>query len=117
MEVVLVPGVLLDGVERPGVTAGQTEPDLGTADRPEETAVPVLPHHAPPGDLLTAHGPEGAVDQAVEINLRPQELLGHHQSTDDVELKEAERKEVFYTKSLSFRTRPKSQELELPGCT
>ena len=96
MEVVLVPGVLLDGVERPGMAAGQTEPDLGTADRPEETAVPVLPHHAPPGDLLTAHGPEGAVDQAVEINLRPQELLGHHQSGDQVELKEPDRKEVFF---------------------
>ena len=80
MEVVLVPGVLLDGVERPIVTAGQTDPHLGTADRPEETAVPVLPHHAGPRDLLAAHGPEGTVNQAVGLHLRPQELLGHDQS-------------------------------------
>ena len=55
VEVVLVPGVLLDGVERPGVSAGHAEPHLGTADRSEETAVPVLLHQADRGDLLTAH--------------------------------------------------------------
>ena len=80
VEVVLVPGVLLDGVERPSVSAGQTEPHLGTADRPEETVVPVLPHHAGPGDLLAAHRPEGTVNQAIGLHLRPEQLLGHHQS-------------------------------------
>ena len=80
MEVVLVPGVLLDGVERPAVAAGEAEPLLGTLDRPEETAVPVVPHHAGPGDLLTANRLKGTVDQPVELHLSPQQLLGHHQS-------------------------------------
>ena len=84
VEVVLVPGVLLDGVERPAVGAGETEPLLGTLDRPEETAVPVIPHHAGPGDLLAAHRPEGAVDQQIELHLGPQQLLGHHQSVLEV---------------------------------
>ena len=80
MEVVLVPGVLLDGVERPGVSAGQTEPHLGTPDRSEETAVPVLPHQADRGDLLASHGPEGTVDQPVELHLCLEEFLGNYQS-------------------------------------
>ena len=84
VEVVLVPGVLLDGVERPAVGAGETVPLLGTLDRPEETSVPVFPHHAGPGDLLAAHRPEGAVDQQVELHLGPQQLLGHHQSVLEV---------------------------------
>ena len=84
VEVVLVPGVLLDGVERSAVTAGQAEPLLGTLDRSEETAVPVFPHHAGPSDLLATHRPEGAVHQSVELHLSPQELLGHHQPVLEV---------------------------------
>ena len=84
VEVVLVPGVLLDGVERSAVSAGQTEPLLGTLDRSEETAVPVFPHHTGPSDLLAAHRPEGAVHQSVELHLSPQELLGHHQPVLEV---------------------------------
>ena len=84
VEVVLVPGVLLDGVERSAVSAGQAEPLLGTLDRSEETAVPVFPHHTGPSDLLAAHRPEGTVHQSVELHLSPQELLGHHQPVLEV---------------------------------
>ena len=86
MEVVLVPGVLLDGVERPSVGAGQTEPHLGTPDRSEETAVPVFPHQADRGDLLAALRPEGTVHQSVELHLGLEKFLSNYQSGNIVAL-------------------------------
>ena len=84
MQIVLVPGVLLDGVERPDVGAGDADQPLGAADRPEETAGPVFSHLTGPSDLVTADRLVGAENQLVLVQLRLEKLLGHLESVQEV---------------------------------
>jgi len=74
---VFVPGVLLDGVERPNVTAGETVKTLGALDRSEETARSVLSHLTGPSDLVAAHGLVRTEHELVLVQLRLEKLLSH----------------------------------------
>ena len=80
----LVPGVLLDGVERPDVGAGDADQPLGAADGPEETAGPVLSHLTGPSDLVAADRLVGTENQLVLVQLRLEKLLGHLESVQEV---------------------------------
>ena len=84
MQIVLVPGVLLDGVERPDVGAGDADQPLGAADGPEETAGPVFSHLTGPSDLVAADRLVGAEHQLVLVQLRLEKLLGHLESVQEV---------------------------------
>ena len=84
MQIVLVPGVLLDGVERSDVGAGDADQPLGAADRPEETAGPVFSHLTGPSDLVAADRLVGAEHQLVLVQLRLEKLLGHLESVQEV---------------------------------
>ena len=84
MQIVLVPGVLLDGVERSDVETVQAVQSLGAVDRSEEAGGSVLSHLAGSSDLVTADRLVRTQNQLVLLQLRPQELLGHLQSVVEV---------------------------------